>query len=63
MYRYRFLPIIWYRYSVESMIQTADTNYSADYDTDYEKPIKSRCFDQKFHKIVYLTLKNFRRLF
>ena len=45
------------------MIQTADTDYAADYDTDYEKPIKSRCFDQKSPKIAYLTLKNFQRLF
>jgi len=29
------------------MIQTADTDYAADYDTDYEKSIKSQCFDQK----------------
>ena len=29
------------------MIQTADTDYVAAYDTDYEKPIKSRCFDKK----------------
>ena len=35
------------------MIQTADT----DYDTDYEKPIKSRCFDQNSPQISYLTLK------
>ena len=28
------------------MIETADTDYAADYDIDYEKPIKSRCFDQ-----------------
>jgi len=45
------------------MIQTADTDYAADYDIDYEKPINSRCFDQKSPKIVYLTLKNFRRSF
>jgi len=37
------------------MIQRADTNYAADYETDYEKPIKSRCFDQKSPKIAYLT--------
>jgi len=45
------------------MIQTADADYAADYDTDYEKLIKSRCFDQKSPKIAYLTLTNFRRPF
>ena len=45
------------------MIQTVDTDYAADYDTDYEKPIKSRCFDQKSSKIAYLTLKNFQKPF
>jgi len=45
------------------MIQKADTDYAADYDTSYEKPIKSRCFDQKPPKIAYLTLKNFWRPF
>jgi len=25
------------------MIETADTDYAADYDTDYEKSIMSRC--------------------
>jgi len=39
------------------MIQTADTDYAADYDTDYEKPIKSRCFDKKSPKIVIGPLK------
>jgi len=29
------------------MIQTADTDYAA----DYEKAIKSRCFDQKSPKL------------
>jgi len=43
------------------MIQTADIDYVADYDTDYEKLIKSQCFDQKSPKIAYLTLKNFRK--
>jgi len=38
------------------MIQTADTDFAADYDTDYEKPFKSRCFVQKFPQIAYLTL-------
>ena len=52
-----------YPYRVEPMIQTADTDYTADYDTDYEKPIKSRCFDQNSLKIAYLTPKNFRRPF
>jgi len=33
------------------MIQTADTDYAAHYDTDYEKPIKSRCFDQNHPKL------------
>ena len=41
------------------MILTADTDYVA----DYQKPIKSRCFDQKSSKIAYLTLKNFWRPF
>jgi len=44
------------------MIQTADTDYEADYDTDYEKPIKSRCFAQKFPKIAYLTLNNSQKV-
>ena len=39
------------------MIPIADTDYAADYDTDYEKPIESRRFDQKSPKIAYLTLK------
>jgi len=34
---------------------TADNDYAADYDTDYEKPIKRRCFDRKSPKIAYLT--------
>ena len=38
------------------MIQTVDTNYAADCDTNHEKPIKS----QKSPQIAYLTLKNFR---
>jgi len=45
------------------MIQTADTDYAADYDNAYEKPIKSRCLDQKSLKIVYLTLKISNDLF
>jgi len=44
-----------YRQRVELMIQTADTDYAADYDTDYEKPIKSRSFDHKSSKIAYFT--------
>jgi len=37
LYQYRFLLII-------PMIETADTDYAPNYDTDYEKPIMSRCF-------------------
>jgi len=29
------------------MIKTADTDYAANNDTDYEKPIKIQCFDRK----------------
>jgi len=36
---------------MEPMIQTTDNDCAADYDTDYEKPIKSRCFDQKSPKL------------
>jgi len=62
LYRYRFCRL--YRYGVEPTIQTADTDYAVDYDTDYyEKPIKSRCFDKKSHKIAFSTLKKFRRPF
>jgi len=33
------------------MIETADTDYVADYDTDYERPIMSRYFEGKcLHK-------------
>ena len=44
------------------MIETADTNYEADYDTDYETPIMSRYFERKCFnnpKNNYLTLKIF----
>jgi len=33
------------------MIQTADTNYVANYDIDYEKPIKSRYFEKNPTKL------------
>jgi len=36
-----------YRYRMEPLIQTAETDYAANYDTNYEKPIKCRYFDQK----------------
>jgi len=39
-----------YRYRVEPRIQTADTEYAADYDTDYDKPM----FWPKSPKISYL---------
>jgi len=42
------------------MIETADTDYAADYDTDYERPIVSQYFERKFlnnPKNNYLTLK------
>ena len=45
------------------MIETADTDYAADHDIDYVKPIKSRCFYPKSPKIAYLTQKNFLRPF
>jgi len=35
------------------MIETADIDYAADYDTVYERPIMSRYFDQKFKKILF----------
>jgi len=34
------------------MIETADTDYQADYDTDYKRPIMSLYFHQKFLKIT-----------
>jgi len=37
------------------MIQATDSDYAADYDTDYDKPIKSRYFDKKIPRIAYLT--------
>ena len=40
------------------MIQTADTDYAADYDTDYEKPIKSGCFDKKIPQNCLFNPKN-----
>ena len=49
------------------MTKTADTDYAADYDIDYERPImKGRYFERTFlnnPKSYYLTVKNFRRPF
>src|SRR6218665_882321 len=37
------------------MIETADTDYGANYDTNYERPIMSRCLSENF----LITLKNY----
>ena len=39
------------------MIETADTDYVADYDTDYERPIMSLYFDRKSEKNTILRQK------
>ena len=37
-----------YRYRMQQMTETAETDYAADYVTDYERPIMSRYFERTF---------------
>jgi len=45
------------------MIQTGDTDYAANYDTDYEKPIKSRLVNfRSHHQAFEKTSHDFKNL-
>ena len=49
-----------YRYHVQPIIETADTDYAADYDTDYKRLIKTDILSENFfipRKIYYFTLR------